>query len=87
MGGASTNLMRIAIVTTSWPAYSGDPSGHFVQAEARELEQGGHGDVVVVAPPCEATAFGWPGVVARVRAAAAATMFAADNAFVFISAR
>jgi len=56
--------MRIALVTTSFPAYEGDPSGHFVQAEARELERVGH-EVIVVAPPCGG-AFGWPGVAARV---------------------
>lgn len=60
--------MRIAVVTTSWPAHEGDPSGHFVQAEARELERAGH-EVVVVTPPLgEHGAFGWPGVSARVRA-------------------
>jgi teichuronic acid biosynthesis glycosyltransferase TuaC len=58
-------LMRIALVTTSWPSGDGDPSGHFVQAEARALERQGHA-VEVVAPEAGA-AFGWPGVVARVR--------------------
>ena len=57
--------MRIALVTTSFPAHEGDPSGHFVQAEARELERQGH-EVIVVAPP-PGGAFGWPGVAARVR--------------------
>ena len=57
--------MRIALVTTSFPADEGDPSGHFVRAEARELERQGH-EVVVVAPP-SGGAFGWPGVAARVR--------------------
>jgi glycosyltransferase involved in cell wall biosynthesis len=57
--------MRIALVTTSFPAHEGDPSGHFVQAEARELERQGH-EVIVVAPP-SGGAFGWPGVAARVR--------------------
>ena len=57
--------MRIAVVTTSFPAHEGDPSGHFVQAEARELERQGH-EVIVVAPP-SGGAFGWPGVAARVR--------------------
>ena len=57
--------MRIALVTTSFPAHEGDPSGHFVQAEARELERQGH-EVIVVAPP-SGGAFGWPGVGARVR--------------------
>jgi len=59
--------MRIALVTTSWPAGDRDPSGHFVRAEARELEQQGH-EVVVVAPEARGDgAFGWPGVAARVR--------------------
>jgi glycosyltransferase involved in cell wall biosynthesis len=57
--------MRVAVVTTSWPADGSDPSGHFVQAEARALEQSGH-EVVVVAP-ATGGAFGWPGVAARVR--------------------
>ncbi|HEY8040334.1 MAG TPA: glycosyltransferase family 4 protein [Polyangiaceae bacterium] len=56
--------MRIAIVTTSWPGDEGDPCGHFVRAEARELERGGHA-VEVVAP--RGGAFGWPGVAARLR--------------------
>jgi glycosyltransferase involved in cell wall biosynthesis len=57
--------MRVALVTTSWPSYDGDPSGHFVQAEARELERQGH--TVVVVRPQAGGAFGWPGVAARVR--------------------
>ncbi len=61
--------MRIALVTTSWPAHEGDPSGHFVRAEARELERAGH-EVIVVRPPTESRpdgAFGWPGAASRVR--------------------
>jgi teichuronic acid biosynthesis glycosyltransferase TuaC len=58
-------LMRIALVTTSWPADDGDPSGHFVQAEARALERQGH--AVEVVAPAAGGAFGWPGVAARVR--------------------
>jgi teichuronic acid biosynthesis glycosyltransferase TuaC len=57
--------MRIALVTTSWPADDGDPSGHFVQAEARELEREGH--AVEIVAPAPGGAFGWPGVAARVR--------------------
>ena len=56
--------MRIALVTTSWPSFEGDPSGHFVQAEARELERQGH--AVAVVRPEPGGAFGWPGVAARV---------------------
>lgn len=57
--------MRIALVTTSFPANEGDPSGHFVQAEVRELEAAGHG--VTVVRPTPGGAFGWPGVASRVR--------------------
>src|SRR4051812_15004595 len=58
--------MRVAVVTTSYPAYEGDPSGHFVAAEVRELEAGGH-EVLVIAPR-PGGAFGWPGAAARIRA-------------------
>jgi glycosyltransferase involved in cell wall biosynthesis len=57
--------VRIAVITTSYPANEGDPSGHFVRAEVREYEREGH-EVVVVRPP-PGGAFGWPGVGARVR--------------------
>jgi glycosyltransferase involved in cell wall biosynthesis len=57
--------MRIAIITTSWPAAPDDPSGHFVRAEAVELERAGHR--VAVVAPAPGGAFGWPGVGARVR--------------------
>jgi glycosyltransferase involved in cell wall biosynthesis len=57
--------MRIALVTTSFPAEEGDPSGHFVQAEARRLEAQGHEVIVVMPRP--GGAFGWPGVAARIR--------------------
>jgi teichuronic acid biosynthesis glycosyltransferase TuaC len=57
--------MRIAIVSTSFPASEGDPAGHFVRAEARELIREGH-QVIVVAPPAGG-AFGWPGVAVRVK--------------------
>ncbi len=61
--------MRIAVVSTSYPAREGDPSGHFVQAEVRALEQEGH-DVVVLTPDRARGdgAFGWPGFAARARA-------------------
>jgi glycosyltransferase involved in cell wall biosynthesis len=58
--------MRIAVVTTSYPAFEGDPAGHFVRAEVRELERSGN-EVMVVAPPAGG-AFGWPGAAARLRA-------------------
>ncbi len=57
--------MRIAIVTTSWPASDEDPAGHFVRASARGLERAGH-DVQVVAPR-PGGAFGWPGTTTRLR--------------------
>jgi glycosyltransferase involved in cell wall biosynthesis len=57
--------MRVAVVTTSWPAAPGDPSGHFVRTEAAELERAGD-EVVVVSPPAGG-AFGWPGVAIRLR--------------------
>jgi glycosyltransferase involved in cell wall biosynthesis len=56
---------RVAVVTTSFPKDEGDPAGHFVRAEVRELERSG-ADVIVVAPSAGG-AFGWPGVAARVR--------------------
>ena len=73
--------MRIGVVTTSYPEFPGDPSGHFVRTEALALAQAGH-DVVVFAPRREAgfepgspslvaiasgSAFGWPGALARLR--------------------
>jgi len=66
--------VRVALVTTSWPRFDGDPSGHFVEAEARALTRCGE-DVVVIA--ADGAAFGWPGVAARIeenpwRAASAA---------------
>jgi teichuronic acid biosynthesis glycosyltransferase TuaC len=57
--------MRIAVVTTSYPSHDGDPSGHFVQAEVRQLERDGR-EVHVVRPPAGG-AFGWPGAAARLR--------------------
>lgn len=57
--------MRIAVVTTSYPAYDGDPSGHFVETEVAELERAGH-DVCVIRPKAGG-AFGWPGAPTRIR--------------------
>lgn len=57
--------MRIAVVTTSYPSHDGDPSGHFVETEVRELQRAGN-DVHVVRPDAGG-AFGWPGVAARVK--------------------
>jgi glycosyltransferase involved in cell wall biosynthesis len=58
--------MRIAVVSTSYPAHDGDPSGHFVQAEVVELERAGHH--VTVVTPAPGGAFGWPGAATRLRA-------------------
>jgi teichuronic acid biosynthesis glycosyltransferase TuaC len=76
--------MRVALITTSYPAFPGDPSGHFVQSEARLLAR--HADVTVLttadgpsvshAEPDpltlfrlpSGTAFGWPGASSRVHA-------------------
>jgi teichuronic acid biosynthesis glycosyltransferase TuaC len=55
---------RIAIVTTSYPEHAGDPSGHFVQAEVHALEAAGN-EVEVFA--LRGAAFGWPGVIARLK--------------------
>jgi glycosyltransferase involved in cell wall biosynthesis len=57
--------MRIAVVTTSFPSYDGDPAGHFVEAEVAELARAGH-EVRVVRPK-PGGAFGWPGAPTRIR--------------------
>ncbi|HVH46325.1 MAG TPA: glycosyltransferase family 4 protein [Labilithrix sp.] len=57
--------MRIAVVTTSYPTHDGDPSGHFVETEAAELEREGHH--VLVVRPEPGGAFGWPGAPTRIR--------------------
>ncbi len=71
---------RVVVVTTSYPAREGDPSGHFVETEVRSLEAAGHAVTVIAPRPATGaearsgvvwieagSAFGWPGVVARVR--------------------
>jgi glycosyltransferase involved in cell wall biosynthesis len=55
--------VRVAVVTTSWPRFEGDPSGHFVETEARILTRRGD-EVTVIA--AEGEAFGWPGFATRV---------------------
>lgn len=57
--------MRVAVVTTSYPAFEGDPSGHFVAAEVSAMRA--RGDEVTVLRPAAGGAFGWPGVAARLR--------------------
>ncbi|MBX3220480.1 MAG: glycosyltransferase family 4 protein [Labilithrix sp.] len=56
---------RIAVVTTSYPAYDDDPAGHFVETEVAELERAG--DEVRVFRPKPGGAFGWPGAPTRIR--------------------
>ncbi len=55
---------RIAVVTTSYPEHAGDPAGHFVESEARTLENAG---AYVTVFALRGAAFGWPGVAARLR--------------------
>ena len=57
--------MRVAVITTSWPRFDGDPAGHFVEADVRAMARRGE-DVEVIAATGDA--FGWPGVAARVKA-------------------
>lgn len=74
--------MRIAVLTTSYPADAADASGHFVASEVARLLAAGH-EVTVLCPSQQATfaagcpariglgggsAFGWPGVLTRLRA-------------------
>jgi len=42
--------MRVAIVTTSYPAFPGDPSGHFVETEARRMAKTAEVLVVTAGP-------------------------------------
>jgi glycosyltransferase involved in cell wall biosynthesis len=74
--------LRVAILSTSYPRFSGDPSGHFVEAEAIALANEGC-EVHVIAPGLDAGAdvppgmtlhsagaanlFGFPGAIARAR--------------------
>lgn len=41
--------MQVVLLTTSYPSFAGDPSGHFVQTHAEELALAG-ADVTVLAP-------------------------------------
>lgn len=58
-------MARVAVVTTSWPRFDGDPAGHFVAADVRAMAQRGDVDIEVIA--ARGDAFGWPGLAARVR--------------------
>lgn len=70
---------RVVFVTTSFPETPGDAAGHFVEAEARGLQQRGV-RVQVIAPGASRRigdvevlgvehhgAFGWPGALSRIR--------------------
>jgi glycosyltransferase involved in cell wall biosynthesis len=71
---------RTVIVTTSYPRYEGDPSGHFVATEARALVASGE-EVLILAPGAgpstdeppkvlwipDGGCFGWPGALQRLR--------------------
>ena len=53
--GSAREVGHVVVVTTSYPAFSGDPSGHFVASEARELTRAGR-RVTVLAPAVRAGA-------------------------------
>jgi teichuronic acid biosynthesis glycosyltransferase TuaC len=73
-------MARVLYITTSYPRWPGDPSGHFVELEATARARRGDA-VVVLAPGTRAprtdgvtfvglpgsSAFGWPGAIERVR--------------------
>ncbi|MFO0618961.1 MAG: glycosyltransferase family 4 protein [Polyangiaceae bacterium] len=77
----SARRARTLIVSLSYPAEEGDPSGHFVRTEALDLVRAGE-DVHVIAPRVTAgdsaryrssalggdALFRWPGAIARARA-------------------
>jgi glycosyltransferase involved in cell wall biosynthesis len=77
---AHTARERIAVLSSSYPREPGDASGHFVASEAHALQRAGH-EVHVIAPGAGAAlvdgvrvhwlsdqgAFGWPGVLPRLR--------------------
>jgi len=73
--------MRVAVVTSSYPAHPEDPSGHFVRAELRSLIEAGH-EVTLLVPKAtyprheprvrlheltHAGLFGWPGTLTRLK--------------------
>ncbi len=76
--------MHIVVLTTSYPRDDSDPSGHFVAAEVRLLAAAGHRVTVLCPGQPEPDSaveqtptvlrlgasdlFGWPGVLARLRA-------------------
>jgi glycosyltransferase involved in cell wall biosynthesis len=79
-GRASLSPERIVVITTSYPAFAGDPSGHFVASEVKALRAEGHAVTVIAPRPAGqsgtgdgvcwlegGSAFGWPGVMSRLR--------------------
>jgi teichuronic acid biosynthesis glycosyltransferase TuaC len=77
---ASAAPERIVVITTSYPASPGDPSGHFVLAEVSALRAEGHRVTVIAPRPAgepgsgedvcwveAGSAFGWPGAMSRLR--------------------
>jgi glycosyltransferase involved in cell wall biosynthesis len=79
-GQGSALSERIVVITTSYPAFPGDPSGHFVAAEVSALRSEGHRVTVIAPRPAgergdgddvwwveAGSAFGWPGVMSRLR--------------------
>jgi glycosyltransferase involved in cell wall biosynthesis len=79
LGSGSPSPRHTVVVTTSYPSAPGDPSGHFVAAEVSGLRARGE-RVTVIAPRVgtpaagpddrflpAGDAFGWPGVLARLR--------------------
>jgi glycosyltransferase involved in cell wall biosynthesis len=87
---ARASAQRIALLTTSYPRHAGDPSGHFVRSEARQLAAAGH-EVFVFCPGVSLArddgvevvgcrggdAFGWPGALERMAQRPAAVFDAA----------
>jgi len=86
--GPGSHQGHVTLVTTSYPTQPGDPSGHFVAAEARALARAGC-DVTVLAPSVRGRRP--PGVERRdgveVRWLAAGDAFGAPGAWVRIRER
>lgn len=72
---------RIAVLTSSFPGYEGDPSGHFVHTEVEQLVAEGHPVSVLVPHGVKdlslgarvvqlpgGSLFGWPGALPRLKA-------------------
>jgi glycosyltransferase involved in cell wall biosynthesis len=78
--GPASPPERVVVLTTSYPASRGDPSGHFVASEVSALRADGHHVTVIAPRPAgergegddvswveAGSAFGWPGVMSRLR--------------------